>query len=204
CRLAEGTRSGYTDQLSRLLRSRLRLAILVLLVGFTLFFLRNLFRLGPTYDHRPYWLIFIGCEIVVMLGGSALLWTRRPLSLKQLRTLELAVFGSVAAFFGWVQVDTYHDGALLRALVSGQEGLVFRLVGLSAAMRWFLLIVLYGTFIPNAWRRCAAVVGSLALLPVALMVGDSLVDRTAEPLVLAALPDPVILMATAVTIAVVR
>jgi serine/threonine-protein kinase len=202
CRLGEGTGAGFTHEISCLLRSRLRLAILVLLVGFTMHFVRNVFRLGPTYDHRLYWLIFSGSEIAVMLGISALLWSRQVLSLKTLRTLELTVFGSITAFFAWVQVDTYHDGAVLRALVPGQEGIVFRLVGISAAMRWFVLIVLYGTFIPNTWRRCAAIVGSLALLPVALIVADSLMVPTSAPLVLSALPEMIILMAMAVAIAV--
>jgi serine/threonine-protein kinase len=79
---------------------------------------------------------------------------------------------------------------------------VFRLVGLSAVLRWFLLIVLYGAFIPNTWRRCAAIVGSLALLPVALMVAGSQLDRTTAAYVLSALPETIILMATAAAIAV--
>src|SRR5262249_46725517 len=103
---------------------------------------------------------------------------------------------------GWLQVDTYHDGALLPAIVPGHEALVFRLVGLSAALRWFLLIVLYGTFIPNTWRRCAAIVGSLALLPVILMIAGSQFDRDTGTYVLSALPETIILMATAVAIAV--
>ena len=32
---------------------------------------------------------------------------------------------------------------------------------------WFGLIVAYGMFIPNTWRRCAAVVGLMALTPLA-------------------------------------
>src|SRR5262249_14288259 len=161
-----------------LLRTRLRLAILIILVAFALHFLRNLLLLGPVFDHRPLWLIFSGCEIAVMAIASGLLWSRRPLSRSHLRALELTIFGSIAAFFAWLQVDTYHDGALLRALFPGHEAQVFRLVGLSAALRWFLLIVLYGTFIPNTWRRCAVIVGSLALLPVTLMGAGSQLDQT--------------------------
>jgi serine/threonine-protein kinase len=79
---------------------------------------------------------------------------------------------------------------------------VFRLASVAAALRWFLLIVVYGTFIPNTWRRCATVVGSLALLPVALMVAGSQLDQATAAYVLAALPETIILMATAVAIAV--
>src|SRR5262245_14797798 len=201
CRLAPGSGPGFTDEMSYLLRTRLRLAILIILGGFALHFLRNVL-LGSVFDHRPLRLLFAGCEMAVLAVASALLWSRRRLSMKSLRVLELALFAMVAAFFAWLQVDTYHDGALLRALVPGHEAIVFGLAGMSAALRWFLLIVLYGAFIPNTWRRCALVVGSLAALPVVLTVAGSQLDRTTGPLVLSALPETVILMATAVAIAV--
>jgi hypothetical protein len=202
CRLADCSGPGFTDEMSNLLRTRLRLAILVLLAGFVLHFVRNVLQLGPTYDHRPLYVIFCGCEIAVMVVGSGLLWSRLPLSMGQVRMLELIVFGSLAAFFAWLQVDTYHDGALLRSIVTGHEAIVFRLAGLNAALRWFLLIVLYGTFIPNTWRRCAVIASSLALLPVILMVASSLLDKEIASYVLSAFPDTVLFMAIAVAIAV--
>ena len=96
-RLAAGSGPRFTDEMSSLLRPRLRLALLIILVGFALHFLRNLLLLGPAFDHRPLWLLFTGCEIVVLAIASALLWSRRPLSLKRLRILELTIFGVVAA-----------------------------------------------------------------------------------------------------------
>src|SRR5436305_14210428 len=89
CRLAVGSGPGFTDEMSGLLRTRLRLAILVMLVGLALHFLRNLLPLGPAYDHRPLWLLFAGGEIALLAIGSTLLWSRRPLSMGSLRTLEL-------------------------------------------------------------------------------------------------------------------
>jgi hypothetical protein len=71
CRLAVGSCPGFTDEMSSLLRTRLRLAILIILVGFALHFLRNLL-LGSAFDHRPLWLVFSGCEIAVMALASAL------------------------------------------------------------------------------------------------------------------------------------
>jgi len=180
----------------------LRLAILIILIGLAFHFLFQLLPPGSGLDHRPIYLLFCGGEIAVTAVASALLWSRRPLSMNALRIVELVIFGSVAVFFGWLQVDTYHDGALLRAIVPGNEALIFRLVGKAAALRWFLLIVLYGTFIPNTWKRCAVIVGSLALLPVILMIVGSLLDRTTAASVLSALPETGILMATAAAIAV--
>ena len=137
-----------------------------------------------------------------MVFASTLLWSRRPLSLRHLRILEIIIFGSVAVFFAWLQVEVNHSRVLLRAIIPGHEVLVFRLVGESAALRWFLLIVLYGTFIPNTWRRCAVIVGSLAVLPVVLMVTASQLDPATAAYVLSALPETIILMSTAVAIAV--
>jgi serine/threonine-protein kinase len=184
------------------LRTRLRLAILVLLVGFVFHSLRGLWLHGLDYGHRPPRLILRDWDIAVLVLASAFLWGRRPLSMTSLRAIELTVFGSLAAYLGWLQVDTFHDGALLNAIAPGHEGLVFRLVGTSAAFGWSLLIVVYGAFIPNTWRRCARVVAGLAALPVALLVADSVFDRTTGPYVLSALPKMIILMATAAAVAV--
>jgi hypothetical protein len=202
CRLAVGSGTGFTDEMSSLLRTRLRLAILVLLAGFVVHWTRNVTRPDMAYDHRTLWLFLSSGEIALLVGVSWLLWGRRPLSRVSLRALELITFGSIAAVFAWLQVDTYHDGALLRAIVPGHEALVFRLVGLYAALRWFLLIVLYGIFIPNTWRRCAAVVGGMALLAVTLTVASSQFDEAVAPYVLSAFPETILFMATAVAIAV--
>jgi serine/threonine-protein kinase len=202
CRLADCSGPGFTHEMACLLRVRLRLAILIVLAGLSFYFLFQLMLPGSGLDHRPIYLLFCGGEIAVMTAASTLLWSRRPLSMNVLRVVELVIFGSIAAFFAWLQVDTYHDGAVLRAIVPGNEGLIFRLVGKAAALRWFLLIVLYGTFIPNIWKRCAAIVGSLALLPLILMTIGSQLDKPTAPFVLSALPETMMLMATAVAIAV--
>jgi serine/threonine-protein kinase len=202
CRLAVDSGPCFTDEMSWLLRTRLRLAILIILAGFAFHFLRVLLLPDSAFDHRPVWLALCSCEIAVLVLASALLWGRRPLTMRSLRIVEFVLFGSIAAFFAWLQVDTYHDGALLRAIVPDHEPLVFRLISVAAALRWFLLIVLYGTFIPNTARRCAAVVGGLGLLPVLLMVVGSLLDPPTAVYVRAALPETVLLMGTAVAIAV--
>jgi len=202
CRFAEGTSAGFSDDTASLLRSRLRLAVLILLIGLAFHFLRNVFILGSAFDHRLVWLAFSGVEIALLILASVLLWSRHPLPLAKLRLLEFLVFATFAAFFTWLQLDTSHDGALLGAIVEGHEAIIFRLVGLSAALRWFLLLVLYGTFIPNSGRRCAIVVSAMAVLPIVLMIGSSRLDTTAGPHVLAALPDTVIMMGMAVAIAV--
>src|SRR5438309_11204246 len=102
-RLTVGSGLGFTDEIAGLLRSRLRFATLIVLVGFVLHFLRNLL-LGSAFDYRPLYLVFSGCEMAVLVIASACLWSRRPLSMSSLLFLELAIFSSIAAFFGWLHV----------------------------------------------------------------------------------------------------
>jgi serine/threonine-protein kinase len=203
CRFAHGSDSGprFTDDIARQLRTRLRLGVLILLAGFVLHLLRNVWQ-GPALDHRLLWIVIISSEIVVLAAVSALLWGRRPLSLKTLRVVELAVFGVIAAFFAWLQLDAFYDGALRRAIAPGGEDQVFWQVGKASAFRWFLLIVIYGTFVPNTGRRCAAVVGVLAVIPLALQLAGGLMGDAPRPYLLSFLPDMAILMATAVAVAV--
>src|SRR5438477_375100 len=85
------------------------------------------------------------------------------------RALEWTIFGMIAAFSAWLQIVTHLACAPLRAVVPGQRATVFRLAGLAATLRWFVLGVLYGRVLPNTWQRCDPVVVSLALLPVGRM-----------------------------------
>src|SRR5438874_5907642 len=105
CRLAQGSDSGpgFTTEMLCLLRTRLRLAILIILAGFALHFVRNLLLQGATLDHRPLRLFVTGCEIVVLAIVSGLLWSPWPFSMRTLRILELTIFGMLAAFFAWLQ-----------------------------------------------------------------------------------------------------
>src|SRR5713101_2014754 len=100
-RLAKGSDAcpGFTDEMSCLLHTRLRLAIMIILSAFVLHFLRNLLLPGAAVvERRPLWLFFSGCEIAVMAVVSGLLWSRRTLRMKDLRMLELAIFGLVAVY----------------------------------------------------------------------------------------------------------
>jgi eukaryotic-like serine/threonine-protein kinase len=204
CRLVKGSDSGpgLTQETARLLRTRLRLAIVIILSAYVLHFLRNLLLPGTAADQRPFWLFFSGCEILAMSVVSALLWSRKPLGMRSLRAIEVAIFGAVALYVAGLQVASYHDGFLARAVVEGQQASAYRLVGIASVLRWCLLIVLYGTFIPNTWRRCAALVGVLAAMPVVLLVADGVVDSAASPYVAAVLPETVIILGTAAAIAV--
>lgn len=203
CRLAQaGPTTGFTGEMSCLLQTRLRIAVLIILAGFALHLLRMLLLQAPTLNHLGLRIFINAGEIVVLAIVSAVLWSRRSLSLDTLRILEMIIFGMLTAFFAWLQFDTYHDSALLSAIVDGQQAMVFRQVGMAVTLRWFLLIVLYGTFVPNTWQRCAAVTGIMALIPIALLLSQELVDAAVRPFVLSAVPEMAILLGMAVSIAV--
>src|SRR5947209_9746593 len=91
CRLAVGSGPGFTDEMSCLLRTRLRLAILIFLAGFTLHHLRQLLLTDSRLREQPATLFFAGCEIVVMAAVLALLWSPRPLGMRSLRVVELTI-----------------------------------------------------------------------------------------------------------------
>jgi serine/threonine-protein kinase len=204
CRFARDSAPapGLTGELADVLRTRLRLAILIILGTFVLHFLRTLVLPVPGIEGRPLYLFFSGFEIAIMAGVSALLWSRRALSMRALRVIEVTIFAALALFVMALQIDSYHSGFLMQAVASGQETSVYRLVGIVSVLRWCIVIVLYGTFIPNTWRRSAVVVGCLAAIPIVLMLGDSLIDPAARPYLLATLPENFIILATASAIAV--
>src|SRR4051812_48571123 len=86
---------------------------------------------------------------------------RHAASLSRLRTVEVILFGALCAEFSWIQWHEFHDPLTARLRdVSG-------IAASAASLGWFVIIVLYGTFIPNNWRRCARAVSLIALCPLA-------------------------------------
>src|SRR5437868_8378678 len=79
CRLAAGPAPRFTDEMTCLLRTRLRLAILILLVGFAFHSVRSLWRHGFAFGDRPPRLFLGDVTVAVLAVASALLWSRRPL-----------------------------------------------------------------------------------------------------------------------------
>src|SRR5438067_11380916 len=101
CRLAAGSGPRFTDEMAALLRARLRLAILILLAGFSFHSFRSLWLHGFAFGDRPPRLLLGDSAVAALAVASALLGSRRPLSVRGLRAVELAVFGVLAAYLGW-------------------------------------------------------------------------------------------------------
>jgi serine/threonine-protein kinase len=177
-----GLRTSSSGEIQTLLRKRLRfLALVVFLLGAI-----NL----PV-------LLLLGVGIGVTLGvnsvvpavaavAACILWSTRLLSLGQLRVIELIVFGTSVAFAVWVH---YYFFVRAWSFWKPDSALFANLYPVLLAMAeggaWAFLIVVYGMFIPNTWRRCAAVVGILAVIPFGLSTASGLTGAAiaGQPLV---------------------
>jgi serine/threonine-protein kinase len=167
CRLAMVGGSGLhlTKEIACLLRRRLRIAALIMSLGFGVFLARALVERPADMLFRPLDLSIFAVVVAVMAGIATVLWSRTPIAFATLRKLELGLFGAAAAYFAWIQVVVFHNGRVIEWANPEHVDSVLRLAANTHGFRWFLLIVVYGTFIPNTWRRCALIVAILALAP---------------------------------------
>lgn len=164
-----GTPNQWTDDTRSLLYARLRIAAGILFIGFSAFFVREvIFDVSVDQERPPLLTELLG--VVTLLTGlvGGLLWSRWCPTLRQLRIVELAVFGIPALFFMWTNFcfacwssRQGHDG-FLDAYFS------------QSSIAWILLINLYGMYIPNSWKRAATVTGVLVLLPISVTLAAAI------------------------------
>lgn len=169
--LVPGTGPQPIGEVERLLRKRLRIIVLLVLAFYAVQLVRSVsvhfhWLTGPPSDG-----IVLGVYglIVVTAGGLAwLLWSGRALSLRGLRAIELVTFLQITALAAWITQAELRSDWVYRYSTADDIGSL--LISRAHAFNWFTLIVLYGTLIPNTWRRCAAVAGVMALTPLAVGV----------------------------------
>ena len=150
--------------------------------------------------------IALQCFIVaVMVVLASLLWTTISFSARTLRLMELALFGLAAGFFIYLFFATVGSGEVLRWAKDDTQSKA-RIASMATTvgnMRWFVLIVLYGTFIPNTWRRCALVVGILVAIPLSLNAWSACACPVMSPVTgVSPMLDSVILLGVAAAIAI--
>jgi serine/threonine-protein kinase len=172
--LASGSGPRLSGEIQALLRKRLRVLFLILAavlgLGVPLYLMNILLMRGPL--PRVSWAGFALCGAGSLLAAAlaVLLTSRRPLSLGQLRAAELVLVGLTAFLCVWKQ-SSYLEGGLFFRQFRGPD----RLPVLAAyhSLPWFALLAAYGLFVPNTWRRCAVVVGVIALCPFAVLAADT-------------------------------
>src|SRR5262245_42405684 len=161
--LIPGSNAHLTDEIHSLLRRRLRVAGLIALAGNAYFFFKGLI-FGSSFLVTTLDFSFHGATVALMTALCLLLWSRSALSLRTLRVVELCFFGSMACFFAYLQATSFNHAREVLKLGGDHEDAI-RLATTANGLRWFILTVLYGTFIPNTWKRCAIVVGIFVLAP---------------------------------------
>jgi serine/threonine-protein kinase len=76
------------------------------------------------------------------------------------------------------------------------------MLAIAFSVRWFSILVLYGAFIPNTWRRCAIVVGVIAAIPILINLVAGLAVAEMRPYLAELVLDTVIIMGVASAIAI--
>jgi serine/threonine-protein kinase len=154
--VVDASRALSSSETRDILCARLNLAVRMLALILGLFLARAL--LLPDRDPA----MLLAQTWVILALGIVHTWlaNERGLSARQLRVLELALFGLVAALLATGQyrqmLDRYRQGDETRALSAMNGGVLVSLV----------LMTTYGLFIPNGWRRAALVVAPIALMPI--------------------------------------
>ncbi len=152
--LVEGTGPGLETETRLLLRVRLRALTLVFLVIWLVFFVRNLFFLNKS-DATPLALAVLSALIIL----TVVLYSPLKLSLRVLRILEVAILVLVVSDLLLVMRFD-----LLGLVETGQlDQIEARLQ--KATLAYVFVILLYGVFIPNTWRRAALVITPVVILP---------------------------------------
>jgi serine/threonine-protein kinase len=100
-----------------------------------------------------------GTVILSLVGVTALLSSRWPVSLARLKALELGVIGMLA---GRVAIVEYR---LVLLFSLRDNPMMAQLTVKNIVLLTSILILTYGLYVPKTWRRAALVGGLLALLP---------------------------------------
>jgi serine/threonine-protein kinase len=197
----EGSTPELSSEIQALLRSRLRMAALLLALGFGVFFIRGAFLVDLSQTERVVmWCLNGGVAVILaVVGGS--LCRRCPQSARKLRTMELVIFGLPAIYFltGMIlDLRAFHVAQITNEFHSSPmafeqpppesvdaetatpgDSRPARIAGQqrpsdSPSIPWMMLIFVYAMYIPNTWQRAAAVIIPLALMPVILVLGGIL------------------------------
>jgi serine/threonine-protein kinase len=160
-------RPGSADDVSVLLRKRLMFLALLLSAGLAVSLL-----FVVAYRNNLPWDVWGYFALTMFALGplfAGVLRLRPALSLRQLRAIELILFGGLYAQWAVVHAFLYPQLHLPRPPL--WFGFI---VGYAVSLPWTFLIIAYGILIPNTWRRCAAVVGVMAVTPLVVSTASGL------------------------------
>ncbi len=157
--LVVGSGADLTAETECLLRYRLRSTSILFCGGLSAFLIAQLTRIGSIASVMDWIVLIAHVSTVAMTAFFAWRLCRHcTIVERNARTTELIVFGGTGAFFSLVSLASLLDGVRVGYVP-------------SIAPMWMTLIFTYALFIPNNWQRAAVVIGTMALVPILLMIG---------------------------------
>ncbi|MBL9123519.1 MAG: serine/threonine protein kinase, partial [Planctomycetaceae bacterium] len=162
--LVEGSGPELSAETYNLLRVRLRAAAFALCLGSFVFLVWGLISPPPPKASSEVLFGMHVAHVVALAVIGASLFIHCPCSVGKLRINELLIFGLTGAFFAALQWEGCHFWAAHQ-----NEGLLTGSVKATTGY-WDALIFTYALFIPNTWKRAAAVIGTMAALPIVLTI----------------------------------
>lgn len=158
--------SHFEDEIGAVLGCRLGLAALLILITGFIFLLKNLLVRNQLVFPTTFDLLVLALIPCVAGLVVVLLKLRKSWTCNCLRGLEWVLFGSMTAFFAWLHIRHILSPEI-REAIHLQENVV-GLVVVGMMVKWVLLILIYGVFIPNSWARCARMTIGCALVPLSM------------------------------------
>lgn len=175
--LKQGAALTQSLEVALLLRRRLSVASMIALGIVGLFYAMRFLRLD--FTPSVIWLTMVpgALYLLVMAVTAALLRRHRVYTLSRLRIYEAFIFGMTTVF---LLSETYNPlfvtPGWLPAYVARHPA-EMSILARQPSITWVVFIVIYGTFIPNTGRRCAAVVISMALCPLIVVAAGGLASE---------------------------
>ncbi len=168
--LVEGSGSGFTGEVCDVLRSRLRIAALLLATGLGLFLVWGLFRFKLD-DFAHITGFFLHLFATASCGYAAYALCRKCVhSHAKLRFFEYAIFGVVGIFFLFTQYMGMSEEV--------SKGHFTRNMG-----PWPVLIFTYALLIPNTWRRALPMLLTFSLAPLIVSLAVFATNANARELI---------------------
>ena len=161
-------------ELQPILRQRLRILSLICCAMFIL--------LVPVVFTAVsgFWGAAIYSLVIVETGlFAALLLSRRPLSIRALRWIEVCLMGTLMVYFAWEQFQFFQAGVLSKLVREGWIGPI--IAARANSWTWALTMIIYGMWIPNTARRAIIVVAAMVIVYLAATLGLALTSPPAPP-----------------------
>ena len=199
--LVPGSCPHIESEFEPILRRRLLVTCGIAFFVFCFFLINNLLSPAPVPSF-VFVQTFHACVVALLGLQVALLASPVHITYCRLRKLELLSFGLIAVFFLVSQYEFLSTGEVLSLAASGKESSVVRLGALMFTQRWFGIIVIYGTFVPNSWKRAAIVTGTMSATLMLFTFAQALLNPQVGHYLWVSLGDQAILLSIAVLVAV--